>query len=205
MTFNKIQNEIITVIRSANGIRWASLKRIIVDDRKICSERIFRQTLNNLVENEAVFKREITRQHVEYYVEQEIENFEQTFDEWYKKNYSQINFVIGSIKKNRTKIPLTDLSGLIVTLWRILSNFSLLITTVILVHEKPDLAKGKDLQPLFKKLLTMLSQTKSKESKVDLWDFTSRLLTYEINELSKLVKKDLTQKQIPWTEPSKTS
>lgn len=205
MTFNKIQNEIITAIRSANGIRWASLKRIIVNDKKICSERIFRQTLNKLAENEAVFKREITRQHVEYYVEQEIENFEQTFDEWYKKNYSQIDFVIRSIKKNRTKIPLTDLSGLIVTLWKILSNFSLLITTVILVHENPDLAKGKDLQPLFTKLLTIISQTKSKERKVDLWDFTSRFLTYEMNELSKLVKKDLTQKQIPWTEPSKTS
>jgi len=205
MTFNKIQNEIITVIRSENGIRWASLKRIIVDNRKICSERIFRQTLNNLVENEAVFKREITRQHVEYYVEQEIENLKQTFDEWYKKNYFQIDFVIGSIKKNRTKIPLTDLSGLIVTLWRILSNFSLLITTVILMHEKPDLAKGKDLLPLFEKLLTIISQTKSKESKVDLCDFMSRYLTYEMNELSKLVKKDLTQKQIPWTEPSKTS
>ena len=205
MTFNKIQNEIITVIRSANGIRWSSLKRIIVDDRKICSERIFRQTLNNLVENEAVFKREITRQHVEYYVEQEIENLQQTFDEWYKKTYSQIDFVIGSIKKNRTKIPLIDLSGLIVTLWRILSNFSLLITIVIQMHEKPDLAKGKDLQPLFEKLLTTITQTKSKESKVDLWDFMSRFLTYEMNELSKLVKKDLTQKEIPWTEPSKTS
>lgn len=205
MTFNKIQNEIITAIRSANGIRWASLKRIIVNDKKICSERIFRQTLNKLVENEAVFKREITRQHVEYYVEQEIENFEQTFNEWYKKSYSQLDFVIGSIKKNRTKIPLTDLSGLIVTLWRILSNFSLLITTVILVHEKPDLAKGKDLQLLFKKLLLIISQTKSKESKVELWDFVSRFLTYEMNELSKLVKKDLTQKQIPWTEPTKTS
>lgn len=205
MTFNKIQNEIITAIRSANGIRWASLKRIIVNDKKICSERIFRQTLNKLVENEAVFKREITRQHVEYYVEKEMENFEQTFDEWYKKNYSQIDFVIGSIKKNRSKIPLTDLSGLIVTLWRILSNFSLLITTVIVVHEKPDLVKGKDLQLLFQKLLSILSQTKSKESKIDLWDFLSRFLTYEMNELSKVIKKDLTQKQIPWYEPTKTS
>lgn len=205
MTFNKFQKGIISVLKSTHGIRWAGLKKIVVDDKKICSERVFRETLNELVQSDVIFKYELTPQHIEYYLQEQGEDTQKLLDEAFARHYSQFEFVIKSIEKNRNKLPILDLAGLIVTLWKILHNLEFAMINVSIMHNKPKLLKGKDFKAHKLKLIEMISTTKTDEEKIRLFDYVDRLLRWESYQFGELVKKELTDKQIPWFESKKPS
>ena len=69
---NKIEKEIHKVIHEKGRIRWTQLKKIICDDKKICSERIFREKLNGMVERNLVFKLELGKTNVVYSTESSL-------------------------------------------------------------------------------------------------------------------------------------
>lgn len=205
MTFNKVQKEIISALRSTQGIRWAQLKKIIVDNRKICSERIFRETLNELVKSEIVIKYEITQQHIEYYLQEKVEDPKKSLAEAFERHYSQFEFVIDSIEKYRNKIPLLDLAGLIVIIWKVLHNLEFAMINVSLMHNKPKLLQGKDFFSHKSKLIKIILKSKTEDEKLRLFDYVDRLLRWESYQFGEAIKKELTDKQIPWFESKKSS
>lgn len=205
MAFNKFQKEIISVLKSTHGIRWADLKKVIVDKKKICSERIFRETLNELVLSEVVFKYELSPQHIEYYLQEQGEDPKKLLDEAFTRHYSQLEFVINSIEKHIAKIPSMDLAGLIVTLWKMLHNLEFAMINVSIMHNKPKLVKGKDFKLLKIKLIEIMSKSKTGDDQIRLFDYIDRLLRWETYQFGELVKKELTDKQIPWFESKKPS
>lgn len=205
MTFNRFQKGIISALRSTHGIRWAQLKKIIVDNKKICSERIFRENLNELVQSEVIFKYEITPQHIEYYLQEQVEDPKKSLGEAFARHYSQFEFVIDSIEKHRNKIPLMDLAGLIVIIWKMLHNLEFAMINVSIMSNKPKLLQGKDFRSHKLKLIEIISKSKTEKEKLRLFDYVDRLLRWESYQFGETIKKELTDKQIPWFESKKSS
>lgn len=205
MTFNKFQKGIISALRSTHGIRWLQLKKIVVDDKKVCSERVFRETLNELVQHAIIFRYEITPQHIEYYLQEKAKDPKKSLDEAFARHYSQFEFVINSIKKHRNKIPLMDLAGLMVIIWKMLHNLEFAMINMSIIHNKPKLIQGKDFHSHKLKLIEIISESKTEEDKIRLFDYIDRLLRWESYQFGEAIKKELTDKQIPWFESEKSS
>lgn len=198
MTFNKVQKGIISALRPTHGIRWTQLKKIIVDKKKICSERIFRVTLNELVASNVVFKYEVTPQCIEYYLKETIEDPKKSLDEAFERHRSQFEFVINNIEKHMNKIPLMDLAGLIVVIWKMLNNLEFSMIVGVIIQNKSELSQGKDFQLHKAKLIDIILKSKT-EDKLRLFDYIERLLRWETYQFSEAVKKELTDRQIPWS------
>jgi len=75
---NKIEKEIHKVIHEKGRIRWTQLKKIICENKKICSERIFREKLNGMVERNLVFRLEFGKTNVVYSTESNLEKSEKS-------------------------------------------------------------------------------------------------------------------------------
>jgi len=95
-----IENKIHKEITKHGKIRWRKLRNIIVNEKNITSDRIFRETLNNMVEKKRVSKIEVSKQNVTYTTDSEllehdkgeiesiefiIEHFEESFEEFRKR------------------------------------------------------------------------------------------------------------------------
>lgn len=205
MAFNRFQKGIISALKSTHGIRWAQLKRIVVDDKKICSERVFRETLNELVASGVVYKYEITPQHIEYYLPEQFKDPKKSLDEAFERHYSQFEFVINSIEKYRNKVPLIDLAGLIVIIWKMLNNLESSFVIASIMQNKPKLLQDKDFRQHKIKLIDIILKSKTEDEKIRLLDYIERLLRWETYQFGEAVKKELTDKQIPWFESKKSS
>jgi len=114
------EKEIHKVIHKHGRIRWTPLKKIIVDDKQICSERIFRERLNEMVERSLVFRLELGKANVVYSTKSGLEKSEKS-----RINYFYI-FLKASLKnlqafeKKMDKISDTEKSDLIVSLLKII-------------------------------------------------------------------------------------
>ncbi|MBS3925134.1 MAG: hypothetical protein KGZ34_00350 [Nitrosarchaeum sp.] len=69
---NQARDEINTVLKNTDSIRYGELERIIVIDKKVCSERIFREILDELVQNKIVIKHVIARNNTIYTINSKI-------------------------------------------------------------------------------------------------------------------------------------
>jgi len=117
-----IENKIYKEITKQGKIRWRKLKNIIVNEKKITSDRIFRETLNNMVEKKRVFKIEIAKQNVVYTTDSEfldeekntIETVELLLPE-YEENFKEF-------KKRLQKSSDYEKASIIIILMRMLSQ-----------------------------------------------------------------------------------
>jgi hypothetical protein len=66
------QDAIISVLNEHKKLRFGELSKIIVEKKKICSERIFRETLAYLVNKKIIKKIEIARNNTLYTIDSEI-------------------------------------------------------------------------------------------------------------------------------------
>lgn len=71
-TRSNTQDAIISVLKEHNQLRFGELSKIIVDEMKICSERIFRETLAYLTTKKLIKKIEIARNNTIYTIDSEI-------------------------------------------------------------------------------------------------------------------------------------
>ena len=107
-----IENKIYKEITKHGKIRWRKLRNIIVNEKNITSDRIFRETLNNMVEKKRVFKLEIAKQNVVYTTDSELlehekgeiksiklllEYFEESFEEFRKRLQKSSDYEKASI------------------------------------------------------------------------------------------------------------
>lgn len=69
---NQARNMIIKVLNEHDKFRYGELEKIIVIDKKVCSERIFREILDELVQNKIITKHTIARNNTIYTKNSEI-------------------------------------------------------------------------------------------------------------------------------------
>jgi len=117
-----IENEIHKEITKQGKIRWRKLRNIIVNEKNITSDRIFRETLNNMVEKKRVFKIEIAKQNVVYTTDSEFldeeKNTIETVDlllPGYEENFKEF-------KKRLQKSSDYEKASIIIILMRMLSQ-----------------------------------------------------------------------------------
>ena len=207
---------IIKTIREHQRIRWRPLMKIITSSSNssekslmnlapevYCSERIFRERLNHLVENRLVFREEIKNGYVEYIVDKDLLKTDQTLGESFDNNYSEIEFVLNNIEKNKTKIPIDDLAGQIHYLWQIINHLELRVIIFSVMTNNQKLVEKYNWKKLRIKLLGLVD-LKSNIERIQLLDLIDKMITYETTQRCEVLKQDLTAKNIPWHD-SKTS
>lgn len=117
-----IENKIHKEITKHREIRWRKLRNIIVNEKNITSDRIFRETLNNMVEKKRVFRIEIAKQNVVYTTDSEFLDEEKNAIEAvdlllpdYKENFKEF-------KKRLQKSSDYEKASIIIILMRMLSQ-----------------------------------------------------------------------------------
>ena len=117
-----IENKIYKEITKQGKIRWRKLRNIIVNEKNITSDRIFRETLNNMVEKKRVFKIEIAKQNVVYTTDSEFLDEEKNTIEAvdlllpdYEENFKEF-------KKRLQKSSDYEKASIIIILMRMLSQ-----------------------------------------------------------------------------------
>ena len=117
---DKIEKEIHKVIHEKRRIRWTQLKKIICDGKKICSERIFREKLNGMVERNLVFKLELGKTNVVYSTESSLEKSEKSrisyFYLFLKASFNNLE----DFEKKMDKMSDTEKSDILVSFLKII-------------------------------------------------------------------------------------
>jgi len=117
---NKIEKEIHKVIHEKRRIRWTQLKKIICDNKKICSERIFREKLNGMVERNLVFKLELGKTNVVYSTESSLEKSEKSRISYFYLFLKASLKNLDAFEKKMDKMSDTEKSDILVSFLQII-------------------------------------------------------------------------------------
>lgn len=202
MDLTPLEKSIIKEIEQIRKIRWADLKRIIVDEKELVSERVFRETLNEMVDMKLVHRREVSRQNVEYYVDVDVVELENKAKKFFEYNFPEFKRLINHIEKNRSKIPIVDLAGYVVILWQIASHFEYKGAILSYLANTDQLTKFKEWQEIKPKLLELVVSIKNIDNRLELIDLSDAILNQGTYQGVTVIKNDLESKNIPWS-PSK--
>lgn len=96
-------------------IRFNELKKIIVEDMKLMSEKTFRENLAQMVEDGLVKRIEIAKQHVEYTIKFDLLEYETEGIEYFDKLLSKYDKVLMSFINKREKMSKIDQADSIVS------------------------------------------------------------------------------------------
>ena len=201
MELNHVEKTIYNEIKKHGKIRWGQLRKIIVDERKIVSERPFRETLNNMVENKIVLRDEIDKQNVEYYVDVDIVELEEKSHEFFETILPEIKKLILHIKKNRSKIDSVTLAGYVATLWLVISNFEYKGEVLSFLTNTSRVSMREECDDIRVELFKLILQTKKQEDRLELLGLSDGILNVGTSEVFVKIREDLNSRNIPW-EPS---
>ena len=160
------EKEIHKAIHRSSRIRWTQLKKIIVDEKQICSERIFREKLNKMVEQNLVFRLEFGRANVVYSTKSGIEKTERS-----RINYFYIFLKaslqnLQSFEKKMDKMSDTDKSDLIVSLLKVILLVEWGFKEALHLTKNPRIKDQISMINEIKSRITMLVE-KSKQNDVE--------------------------------------
>jgi len=194
---DKKEKAIYNEIRKNLRIRWSELKRIIVDEKKLISERPFREILNDLVERKIVYKDEVERGRTEYYVDKDFEDIEKRVIQVFKTELPEFRNAIKHIKKYRYKIPDDALAAYFVMLWKLSNHldFKAVILSGLTKNEKIIDIEG--LKKLKQDLINLISKTNLTKT-LNLLNLADLYLQYETDEMKKLFRKDWKSRNLPF-------
>jgi len=198
MKQNKTKKAIIQTLQENRRLRWGELKEIVVNELNAGSERIFRETLNSLVESNDVFKKEIAKQHTEYYISLEVIELEKNSEDFFDIQLPKMKQLIKHIKKNKSKIPVEDLSGYISTLWQITSHLEFKGFILSYVTGTTRISKREKCDEIRRMLLELLLSSKKLDDRLNMMGTSDYYLNVGTFEAIKIIKNDLKSKGIPW-------
>jgi len=202
MELNHVEKVIYNEIKRHRKIRWGQLKKIIVNERKIISERPFRETLNNMVENKIVLRDEIDKQNVEYYVDVDIIKLEENAHEFFENILPEIKKLIFHIKKNRSKIDFVTLAGYVATLWHVISHFEYKGEVLSFLTNTDRVSRREECDEIRIELFKLIFKTKKQDEGIELMGLSDEIMNVGTKEIFVKIKEDLNSRNIPW-EPSK--
>lgn len=194
---NRIEKIIYSEIQKNIRIRWSVLKRIIVEDKQLISERPFREILNGLVSNKIVYKDEIAKGHTEYYVDKEFEDIEKKFQETLKEEIPKFRKSIKHIKEFRNKISDEDLAGYFTIMWKTSNHLDFKALVVSYLTNNTKVADIMGLQKIKEDLVDLISIGNNPDQTINLLNLADMYLQYETDEMRKQFRKDWDSKKFP--------
>ena len=200
MDLTPLEKSIYKEIKNVRKIRWADLKRIIVDEKALISERVFRESLNEMVDMKIVHRREISRQNVEYYVDVNIVKLENQAKQFFEINFPELKRLINHIEKNQSKIPIVDLAGYIAILWQVASHFEYKGAILSYITNTDRLTKLKGWKEIKPKLLKLVISIKNIDERLELIDLSDAIIYQGTYQGITAIRKDLELKNIPWMQ-----
>jgi DNA-binding HxlR family transcriptional regulator len=200
LNLDRIEKAIYQEIRKRMKIRWRPLMQIIVPAE--CSERVFREKLNEMVEKGLVFKNEKSRQHVEYYVDSDIIKMEQNAEKIKSIKFPELKYFIKEIGKHASKIPLIDLASYIVILWRIIDYFEYNSGILAGITNNSQIQMREECDDLREQLMEMLYNLPKIDDVIQVLDLTSAIFDYDCKVMLDLLHQDLQSKNIQIVRPN---
>lgn len=203
MELNRVEKAIYIEIKKHGKIRWRQLRNIIVDEKEVISERPFRETLNNMVENKIVHRDEIDKQNVEYYVDVDIVELEENSHEFFEIVLPEIKKLISHIKKNRSKIDSVTMAGYIATLWQVISHFEYKGEVLSFMTNTNRISRREECDEIRVELFKLILQTKNPNDRLELMSLSDDMLNVGTNQIFLKIREDLNSKNIPWIPSQK--
>ena len=194
---DRIEKAIYNEIRNNLRIRWLELKSIIVDEKKLISERPFREILNDLVDRKIVYKDEVERGHTEYYVDKDLEDIEKRIIQVFKIELAEFRVSIKHIKKFRKKLPDDVLASYFVMLWKFSNHLDFKATILTGLTKNEKIIDVEGLQKLKLDLIDLISHSKL-EKTFDMLNLAGIYLQYETDEMKKEFQKDWKSRNLPF-------
>ncbi|MCH7560338.1 MAG: hypothetical protein IIC67_03040 [Thaumarchaeota archaeon] len=109
------EKQICKVLEKFTRIRYNHLKRVVVEEKKLMSERPFREALKQVVEKGLVKKFEIDKQHVEYTVQFYDIEYEKEAIEYFTEIFSKYEKLLDNFMKKQEKKSKIDQADFIIT------------------------------------------------------------------------------------------
>ena len=194
---DRIEKAIYNEIRNNLRIRWSDLRRSIVDEKKLISDRPFREILNDLVDRKIVYRDEVERGHTEYYVDKDFEDIEKRITQAFKKELPEFRASIKHIKKFRKKLPDDVLASYFVMLWKLSNHLEFKATILIGLTKNERIIDIEELQKLKFNLIDLISHA-NLEKTLDMLNLTDVYFQYETDEMIKEFKKDWKSRNLPF-------
>ena len=98
------EKQICKLLEKYTRIRYNHLKRVVVEEKKLMSERTFRETLKQIVVKKLVKKIKIEKQHVEYTVHFDDIKYEKETGDFFKILISNHNKTLERFIDKREKM-----------------------------------------------------------------------------------------------------
>ncbi len=194
---DRIEKEIYNEIHSNIRIRWGKLKKIIVQDKKLISERPFREKLNDLVERKIVYRDEMDKGHTAYYVDKDFKDIEERVYQIFKKELPEFRAGIKHIKKFRNKIPEDVLASYFVMLWKLSNHLDFKASILISITNNEEIINVEELEQLKIDLFNMVS-TSNIDKTLNMINLADVYFQYETDEMKKEFKKDWKSRNLPF-------
>jgi len=193
----RIEKAIYNEIRNNLRIRWSDLRRSIVDEKKLISDRPFREILNELVDKKIVYRDEVERGHTEYYVDKDFEDIEKRIVQAFKKELPEFRAGIKHIKKFRKKLPDDVLASYFVMLWKFSNHLDFKATILAGLTKNERIIDVEGLQKLKLDLIDLISHSKL-EKTFDMLNLADVYFQYETDEMKKEFRKDWKSRNLPF-------
>jgi len=194
---DRIEKAIYNEIRNNLRIRWSDLRRSIVDEKKLISERPFREILNELVDKKIVYRDEVERGHTEYYVDKDFEDIEKRIVQAFKKELPEFKAGIKHIKKQRNKIPDDVLATYFVMLWKLSNHLDFKASILAGLTKNEKIIDVEGLKKLKLDLIDLISNS-NLEKTFDMLNLADVYFQYETDEMKKEFKKDWKSRNLPF-------
>ncbi len=194
---DRIEKAIYNEIRNNLRIRWSDLRRSIVDEKKLISERPFREILNELVDKKIVYRDEIERGHTEYYVDKDFEDIEKRIVQAFKKELPEFKAGIKHIKKQRNKIPDDVLATYFVMLWKLSNHLDFKASILAGLTKNEKIIDVEGLRKLKLALIDLISNS-NLEKTLDMLNLADVYFQYETDEMKKEFQKDWKSRNLPF-------
>lgn len=194
---NRIEKVIYSEIRKNIRIRWSDLKRIIVEEKELISERPFREMLNDLVSNKIVYKDEIAKGHTEYYIDKEFKDIEKKFQETLKEEIPKFRKSIKHIKEFRDKISDEDLAGYFTIMWKTSNHLDFKAFAVSYLTNNTKVVDVTGLQKIKEDLVDLITIKNNPEKTINLLNLADIYLQYETDAMRQQFRKDWDSKNFP--------
>lgn len=199
---DEIEKAIYTEIRNSLRIRWSDLRRIIVEEKELISERPFREILNDLVDRKIVYKDDVERGHTEYYVDKDLKDIEKRVIQTFKKELPEFRDGIKHIKKYRKKLSEDVLASYFVMLWKLSNHLEFKATIIGGLTKNERIIDRDGLQKLKLNLIDLISNS-SLEKTFEMLNLADVYFQYETDEMIKLFKEDWKSRDLPFPNENK--
>ena len=194
---DRIEKAIYNVIRNNLRIRWSDLRRTIVEEKKLISDRPFREILNDLVDRKIVYKDKVGIGHTEYYVDKDFKDIEKRIIQAFKKELPEFRDGIKHIKKFRKKLPDDVLASYFVMLWKLSNHLDFKASILAGLTKNERIIDIEGLKKLKLDLIDLISNP-NLEKTLDMLNLADVYFQYETDEMKKEFRIDWKSRDLPF-------